>query len=252
MKVQTALCLLLATCFAWTTSSFCFSYTTKHQKRHSGASSALVPSALVLAQSPLDRRQFGNAVWGAAGAFAASAIQQHPANAQVFFDPAQYGDQELRVSAVDTVKESVRRAILREPALAPSFYQLAVLDALSFDAETSNFGPNGGVMYLVLSTKATDTYTENLKKTALALIDTASNLKKLSAISLADAVAIGGAEAIESIGGPYLPVQLGRADTPSNVPINPDLPLNLLSGACSPAVVQKAFMRAGLTEREMT
>ena len=35
--------------------------------------------------------------------------------AVVYLDPAMYGDQENRISAVDSLKESVRRAILQKP-----------------------------------------------------------------------------------------------------------------------------------------
>ena len=173
-----------------------------------------------------------------------------PAAAQVFFDPAQYGDQELRVGAVDSVRESVRRAILKNPKLAPAFYQLALMDGLSYDASTQAYGPDGRVVVSVLSSKKDDEYTKSLKEACLALIEAEKNLRKKTAITIADAVAIGGAEAIESIGGPILPVQLGRADTPRDGGL-PPLPIDLLSGQRSPAEVIQAFRRAGLTEREM-
>ena len=46
--------------------------------------------------------------------------------AVVYLDPAMYGDQENHISAVDSLKESVRRAILQKPLLAPAFYTLAL------------------------------------------------------------------------------------------------------------------------------
>jgi Peroxidase len=204
----------------------------------------------------MERRIFGTTVASLVG-FASSAspliIQQQPpaAHAQVFFDPAQYGDQELRVGAVDSIRESVRRAILKNPQLAPSFYQLALLDGLSYNAQSKAFGPDGKIVVAVLSSKQKDAYTANLQEACLALIDAEKALRKKTAITLADAVAIGGAEAIESIGGPILTVQLGRADTPRDGTFSP-LPINLLDGTRSPAEVTAAFVRAGLTEREMT
>ena len=198
-----------------------------------------------------DRRDFGKAVWGAAAAAASLAIPS-VANAQVFMDPAQYGDQELRVGAVDSLRESVRRAILKNPQLAPSFYQLALLDGLSYNAKTTQFGPDSSIVKVILSSKATDSYTKNLKDASLALIDAERALRKKTAITLADAIAIGGAEAIESIGGPILPVQLGRADAPLEAKVNPDLPIDLFTGKYSPKEVTAAFAQAGVTEREMT
>uniref|UniRef100_A0A7S2VE21 Plant heme peroxidase family profile domain-containing protein n=1 Tax=Entomoneis paludosa TaxID=265537 RepID=A0A7S2VE21_9STRA len=208
------------------------------------------------ASGNMDRRDFGNAIYGTMAAAAAAATagltgNVEPANAQVFFDPAQYGDQELRVSAVDSLKESVRRAILKEPKLAPSFYQLSLLDSLSYNAQTKDFGPDASVLKVVLSSKDTDDYTLNLQKAALALVDAEKNLRKKTAITLADAVAIGGAEAVESIGGPVLPVQLGRADAPLKAPVS-SVPMDLFSGRYSSTQVTKYFLQAGVTEREMT
>jgi Peroxidase len=197
----------------------------------------------------LDRRAFLDTATAALIAGELSVTQ--PANAQVFLDPAMYGDQELRVGAVDSLKESVRRAILQNPELAPSFYQLAVLDGLSYNAATNEFGPDGSVMKSVLLSKESDAYTKNLQSAALALVNAENTLKMKTAITIADAVAIGGAEAIESIGGPSLVVQLGRTDASRSAPL-PTLPIDLLSGTRSNAEVQNAFRSAGLTEREMT
>ena len=126
----------------------------------------------------LDRRGlFGAAASAATSGLAILSQRPQPASAQVFFDPAMYGDQELRVSAVDSLKEAVRRAILKSPALAPSFYQLALLDALSFNAATNEYGPDGAALILVLTSKETDPYTQNLQEAALALVNASKTLK---------------------------------------------------------------------------
>ena len=203
-----------------------------------------------LSMAGLDRRAFGNTAWGIiAGIVGMEQIQ--PAQAQVFLDPAMYGDQELRVSAVDSMKEQVRRAILQNPDLAPSFYQLSLLDCLSFDAKTKEFGPDSSVIKLVLSSKVDDEYTKNLQKAVLTLIDASKALKKYTAITLADAIAVGGSESIESIGGPVLPVQLGRGDAPLDAPVA-NIPIDLFNGKYSTEEVTGYFLKAGLTEREMT
>jgi hypothetical protein len=85
----------------------------------------------------------------------------------------------------------------------------------------------------------------------VALVETEKRLRKKVAISLADTIAIGGAEAIESIGGPVLTVQLGRADTPKDGLKSP-VPLDLFSGKRSNEEVIGAFKNAGMTEREAT
>ena len=102
-----------------------------------------------------DRRSFFNQAALAAGAFAGvSTMAPQPASAKIFLDPALYGDQELRQSAVNSLKESVRRAVLQNPALAPSFYQLALLDGLSYDIGTGDYGPDGRVIGAVINSKA--------------------------------------------------------------------------------------------------
>ena len=198
----------------------------------------------------MDRRNFGKAIVG--GIVAGELlVPSKPALAEVFLDPAMYGDQELRVSAVDSIKEKVRRAILQKPILAPAFYQLALLDGLSYQESTKKFGPDGGVVANVLTSKDTDDYTKNLQEACKVLIDGAQALKRKTAVTVSDAVAIGGSEAIESVGGPVLAVQLGRMEPPKGSPL-PKLPVDLFSGNRSNSEVAAAFRQAGLTEREMT
>ena len=201
----------------------------------------------------MDRRDFGKAIAGAAS-FGLMGGQISPANAEVYLDPAMYGDQELRVGTVDSVRERTRRAILQDPKLAPSFYQLALLDGLSYNAATNKYGPNGGIIHSVLNSKDDSQYIESLKTAANVLIQAEKDLKKKTAVSIADCIAIAGAEAIESIGGPILPTQLGRMepDKKKGIELNPDLPVDLLSGKRSNVEVREAFKNAGLTEREMT
>jgi hypothetical protein len=77
-------------------------------------------------------------------------------------------------------------------------------------------------------------------------------LKKLTSITIADAVALGGTEAVEAIGGPNLSIQVGRTDGNPGAPFNPNLPLDLFEGKRPIREVSDAFKSAGLTEREMT
>jgi Peroxidase len=211
----------------------------------------------------LDRRQWFRQ--GVAGllltttATTMSITTASPAHAQIYLDPAMYGDQELRVSAVDTVRESVRRSILQNPQLAPAFYQLALIDALSYESNSGLWGPDGWAVYAALATKpnnkdssstSSSLYMKNLQLAAASLLETERAMRQKNAITLADAVAIAGAESIESIGGPILPVQLGRADHKGVLPNT--VPLDLFVGTYSHAQVAQAFKNAGLTEREMT
>ena len=183
----------------------------------------------------------------------ATTANPSPASARVFLDPAMYGDQELRVSAVDSLRESVRRALLQKPELTPYFFELAMLDSLSYDVETNGGGPDGSIIKAVFSSKDTDEHTKNLQECANVLIEAKKNLKKLSSITIADAVALAGAEAVNAVGGPVLPTQLGRTDAPSKASIPSSMPpLNLFTGEIDNEIVADTFRTAGLTEREMT
>jgi len=201
-----------------------------------------------------DRRKFiTESVLTLTAGLSAAMLNPTPASAKVFLDPAMYGDQELRVSAVDSMRESVRRALLQKPALTPYFLELALLDSLSYDTESNEGGPDGSIVKAVFATKDTDAHTKNLQECASVLIDSKKNLKKLSSITLADAVALAGAEAVNAVGGPVLPTQLGRTDVASKAPIPASMPpLNLFTGDVSNAIVADTFRTAGLTEREMT
>lgn len=202
-----------------------------------------------------DRRDFlADSVLSLAGlAAAAIFVDPSPASAKVYLDPAMYGDQELRVSAVDSLRESVRRALLQKPSLTPYFLELALLDSLSYDVESNEGGPDGSVIRAVMESKDGGPHSAALRECACVLIEAKKNLKRLSSITIADAVALAGAEAVAAVGGPVLPTQLGRTEAAAASPIPRGMPpLNLLTGEVDNAVVYETFRTSGLTEREMT
>eukprot|EP00984_Skeletonema_dohrnii_P001233 scaffold386_cov107-Skeletonema_dohrnii-CCMP3373.AAC.14 len=213
-------------------------------------------TALSMADGENSRRNFmTESVMALGGIVSAAAITgvPAPASARVFLDPAMYGDQELRVSAVDSLREAVRRSLLQNPKLVPYFLELALLDGLSYNTATSEGGPDGSVIKAVMSSKETDAHTKSLQECASVLLQAKKNLKKMSSITIADAVALAGAEAVNAVGGPVLPCQLGRTDTAANAPIPSSMPpLNLFTGDASYEVVLDTFRSSGLTEREMT
>ena len=212
--------------------------------------------ALSMADGENSRRTFmADTVMALGGIVSAAAVTgvPAPASARVFLDPAMYGDQELRVAAVDSLREAVRRSLLQNPKLVPYFLELALLDGLSYDTSTSEGGPDGSVIKAVMSSKETDAHTKSLQECASVLLEAKKNLKKMSSITIADAVALAGAEAVAAVGGPVLPCQLGRTDTSQKAPIPSTMPpLNLFTGDVSYEVVLDTFRSSGLTEREMT
>jgi len=200
-----------------------------------------------------DRRSFITRTTGAAlaGLFTTVSAAQK-SEAVVYLDPAMYGDQENRISAVDSLKEAVRRAILQKPVLAPIFYSMSVIDGLSYNAKTGDFGPDGRVVFAILESKDTSEYMGLMKEAATTVVEAKKSLKKLTSITIADAVALGGTEAIEAVGGPNLSIQVGRTDASKTETFTKDVPLDLLNGSHSIEEVRAAFFRSGLTEREMT
>mmetsp|Transcript_1344 Transcript_1344/g.2111 ORF Transcript_1344/g.2111 Transcript_1344/m.2111 type:complete len:429 (-) Transcript_1344:56-1342(-) len=201
-----------------------------------------------------DRRAFITRTTGAAlaGIFTGLATATKDAQAVVYLDPAMYGDQENRLSAVASLREAVRRAILQKPDLAPIFYSMAVLDALSYDAKSGDFGPDGRIVFAILESTDTSPYIKLMKEAATTIVESKKSLKKLTSITIADAVALGGTESIQAIGGPNLSIQVGRTDASKGSPFTKEVPLDLLSGTHSIPEVRAAFSRSGLTEREMT
>jgi len=233
--------------------SFALGFSSSNNAIASCRTAAASSSALSM-ENNNDRRTFmTESLLTLTAGLAAAVANPTPASARVFLDPAMYGDQELRVSAVDSLRESVRRALLQKPALTPYFLELALLDSLSFDVATNGGGPDGSIIKAVFATKDTDPHTKALQECASVLIEAKKNLRKLSSITIADAVALAGAEAVNAVGGPNLPTQLGRTDAAQKAPIPSSMPpLNLFTGEVDNEVVIDTFRSSGLTEREMT
>jgi len=167
-------------------------------------------------------------------------------HAIVSVDPDRYGDKELKIATVNKVRQNVRNSILQSPTLAPLFLKIALQDALTYNPKTNEYGPDGTIVEVILSKNAPASLIP-LQPAAQALKDIARKIKRTTEITMADMVTFAGAEAIESVGGPRIVVQLGKADprkfeTPKSYP-------NLFEGKSSEVVT--AFQESGLTEREV-
>lgn len=185
----------------------------------------------------------------------ASALTNEPnsAMASVTVDPDRYGDKELKMATVNIVKGQVRDLLTANPQLASPCLQLAMQDALTYDASSGDGGPDGSIIPLTLSA--------NPPKVLVGLIPAARELEKLrktlkrtTEITMADVVALAGAEAIETAGGPRLVVQLGKGEPKASSKPSSSYagPFPDLSGRGDRSDVIKAFQRAGLTERDVT
>ncbi|CAN0284045.1 unnamed protein product [Ascophyllum nodosum] len=123
--------------------------------------------------------------------------------------------------------------------------KLAIADALGFDVATQSGGPDGSVL-LEMERDAT----KGLKPALNAALKIKKNLQRTNEMTLADVVAMGGAEAIHAVGGPPILVQLGRYDEKRQANPAPDIP-GFNFEAPTAAGLKAAFKRAGLGPREM-
>lgn len=141
--------------------------------------------------------------------FALTPILLMPAisRSKTVFDIEVYGDKELKIAALNKLKQSIRNEILAEPNIASSLLELAVNDALGFNVATGDGGSDGSVIY-----ETDKGENEILGSTINLLVSVKRKLQRTVSFSLADVCAVAGAEALESVGCPRIPVQLGRFD----------------------------------------
>ena len=95
----------------------------------------------------------------------------------------------------------VRDVIAKDPSLACSFFLLALLDGLSYDEKTRRGGPDGMVAASIqLPGRA---YAE-LRDVVDLLQESQRALKRTNALTLADLIALSGAESLAAVGGPEI------------------------------------------------
>jgi len=169
-----------------------------------------------------------------------------PVIAYVYEDPDRYGDKELKVSTVNKLRQNIRNIILSDPKLGGLFLKLAIQDAITYNAETGEGGPNGNILEKVLSKDAPESLLE-LKDAAKVLKGLSSTLKRYE-ITIADIVSFAGSEAIETAGGPRAVIQLGKLDPEKRIMLPNEYYPNLCGQGSD---VVKAFKRAGLSERDV-
>lgn len=198
--------------------------------------------------APLGRGEFlaqaGAIGAGVAGVGLATLIPKSAA-ASVQFETERYGDKELKIATVNKLRQQIRNVLLEDPNLAPGMLKLAIADALGYDASTQSGGPDGSVMLEMDREVA-----KGLKPALEAALKIKKNMQRTNEMTLGDIVAMGGAEAIEAVGGPSITVQLGRYDEKTVPNPTPPIPgFNFEEPTASG--VKTAFKRAGLGCREM-
>ena len=120
---------------------------------------------------------------------------------------SRYGDKELLVAALNKIKQAVRNACAADASLLPSLLQLAISDALSYREADGSGGLDSSILFELDRESSA-----GLGGASAAIKEMTQGLKRTTQASLADVLAIAGAETIEVVGGPRIVVQLGRED----------------------------------------
>jgi len=135
-------------------------------------------------------------------------LRQQAANAKTYFDTDVYGDKELKIATLNKIKQKLRNAIVEDPSLAPQLLELAICDAIGYNIQDEDGGPDGSIQYEVDREEF-----KNLKPAVSVIEKIKNELKRTNTVGFADLVAFGGGEALESCGCPRTTVQIGRFDS---------------------------------------
>lgn len=112
-------------------------------------------------------------------------------------------------------RKNIHELVSKDPALAGQLVRLAFHDAATRDVMGNHLavgGPNGSIQYELERSE-----NRGLAKPLKAVQDlycptTATATATTLSMSLADAIALAGAQAIETVGGPGISIQMGRPD----------------------------------------
>lgn len=134
------------------------------------------------------------------------------------------------------MKQNIRNVLTEKPELLPYFFELTLRDALTFNPETLDGGPNGSLRLEL------DRETNKELADANKAIDSIRVLQRQD-MSYADTCAFAGAVAIEVTGGPRIVIQLGREDAKN---ADPEWKSGLYKQGATAEEMKTAFNAAGL------
>lgn len=178
------------------------------------------PSCITMSDTPLSRR----AVILSALAIATSQLLPSSTIAEGL--PIRPPTAEQRAKEL---RELIAKAVVRDPTIAGTLLRLAFHDSFTMDPATRRGGANGSIR---LETARGENF--GLARA----VDVLRPLQELTALSWGDVVAIGGAQAVESTGGPRINVRLGRenatVEDPGNILPKPDLVVSELRDLFGP------------------
>lgn len=145
----------------------------------------------------------------------------------------------------------------RHPWWAGPLIRLAFHDAATLQHKSTS-GSNGSIQYEL-------DWSENrgLSQPLQVLVETIKQNKSNDMLSLADVIALAGAQAVETAGGPHIPIRLGRVDathadaqylvkrmTGANTMDGSTVTHTLPSSGLNSVGLRQYFSRLGLSEKE--
>lgn len=130
------------------------------------------------------------------------------------------------------VRREIDALVTQDPSLAGQFVRLAFHDATTRDGTLG--GPNGSLQFELERSE-----NRGLAKPLMLIQESARNAE----LSLADTIALTGAQAIETVGGPSIPIRLGRQDVTM---ADPEFLRRPLSASTPRSIVTKTLPSAGL------
>lgn len=241
-----------------------------------------VPTLFARINAPIlvaTRRQFLYHIIAASSLLLISTCSKpDSSSAVVNYDPARYGDKELKVATSNRLRQNIRDVLSQNMHLAPMFLELMIHDGLSYNASTNQGGPDGTVIRIALgdggsvsgsvsgsgSVSVSGSVSGNppnslqrLVPAAMAIRGIVEKMDRSNKVTYADAISFAGAEGLEYFNGPRMICGLGKLDPVSAMDSNSNSREQETAGYSYPDLRQGdsneilgAFRSSGLTERD--
>jgi catalase (peroxidase I) len=141
-------------------------------------------------------------------------------------------------------RSQISDLVKTDPSLAGPLLRLAFHDATTRDCSNNNIGgPNGSIRYEVPRSENRGIGKPLALVQGIIMNNKSYASSSSSTISLADAIALAGAQAVETVGGPHIAIRLGRQDVDR---ADPEYLKKPLQKSTSRSVVEKTLPSAGL------
>lgn len=136
-----------------------------------------------------------------------------------------------------TVREQVRAAVRARPALAAELVRLAFHDAYTVDPASSTGGCNGSIRREL---------GRGENSGLQAAVNELTRIQRAAGLGWGDMIAVAGAEAVESSGGPRIGLRLGRQESDGQDPTG-----ILPSGGSTLSFLRNSFTSRGFSDRDL-